>query len=1305
MPSRMKKNGAIELVRRAQAADESQDAGPGPRALAWLELRAARKAGKGRALAIELPHPDSYVETLRAWRDLRALSGLPRRRSSDDPTAPVAPPATNWIPIGPSVIRRGQATGAPPVSGRAVDVAIAPGGSRVYAATANGGVFRSDDGGASWRAVMGSLALAPTFVDSDSLACGAIAIDPSNPDRVYVGTGEGESTAFFNGVFGVVYAYAGVGPLRNDLGGDGPWITEAIASGSPSLNGQAFFQLAVSPTDAERVVGATTGGIYRREPDGVGGYHWTQTHAGNCTSVVVARTGGTTAWYAAMRGGPVLTSADGATWTTIGTGFPATARVTLAVQPTNTNTIYAFSSAGVHRLDVANGAWLPVTGAIGVDVSDYGAALAVDPTDVTRIYVGTYSVGASGDAFISRGIVSATGSGPTLAYSCALTDIGVRVHPDVHRLVVRADAAAELWVTCDGGLFRTTTATAAATFDGRNVGLASALCTYIVNHPSEAAVVFSGAQDNGTLRYTGEEAWLHSADGDGGQVVVNWNDPYKVISSYVWGKLNRATDGGVAPSSWSHVYPPSVGAATYLFYPPLAGAPQSAVPAEADRLAVGGTKVWFSDNFATSWATPDTASLNGKASALVFATANKVYAGTTTGRVYTYTRTGMTWSAGVLIGQVGGGASAGLAPIVTRIVADPADATGASFYLTLGGSGDWRRVWHYDGTAWAPRSGPSMGAATSLLAVHFNALAADPANPAQLFAGADIGIWRSTDGGANWTAYADGLPEAGVTDLMLHGTHRLLRAATYGRGVFERAIDATSAAGIELYSRDTTLDVARWPTADLLSDPESGSTPHALVLHYESPNIKVDPPASSGTYQATKNIDFYQFVDKIVDGSGGVATIDAALGTAVNRVYVEVHNRGVTQADGVQVMLLVANASAGLNVTPLPAGYAANVQGGTPISTADWQTVGVKNVDGVRVDAPKVVEFDLPSTMLPPPASLPAQAHYCLLAILHHPLDQFNNVITNADALAVADRKVAQRNLNIVNFTGTLPPADAPSTPLESMSALIDLYASGRPADLVFESDGLAGSVTLLMPRSVDVGRLKGSFVGGKVLEAGQLDDVVKRHAGVVERSLRDSRSFTPWTRSALAQLDDYLGGTAIRFARRAKSRFSGIKNAPFDKPVRALLVFEAPKGAKLGDAWKLRVMLVQPGGNVAGGASYHCQVVLPPDDERDVRIDADVRRIEGTLNGVLAVRVSSGGKDPGPKADVVAVLFTGLGMERRPKRLVWDEDIEAFVAVIERGSTDVELRRVTIVARVGKREGRKTVEYGHALLRAKVVT
>jgi hypothetical protein len=141
-------------------------------------------------------------------------------RGAAQPPGPVVPGARNWSFLGPSVVMKGQAWGDPPVSGRVSGIAVAPGGQRVYAASANGGVFRSDDGGVSWRPLMDAFDVDPTDFASTSLACGAIAIDPARPDRIYVGTGEGDTyTLFRSRITHALPAYRGIGPIRSDDGG------------------------------------------------------------------------------------------------------------------------------------------------------------------------------------------------------------------------------------------------------------------------------------------------------------------------------------------------------------------------------------------------------------------------------------------------------------------------------------------------------------------------------------------------------------------------------------------------------------------------------------------------------------------------------------------------------------------------------------------------------------------------------------------------------------------------------------------------------------------------------------------------------------------------------------------------------------------------------------------------------------------------------------------------------------------------------------------------------------------------------
>ena len=75
-----------------------------------------------------------------------------------------------------------QYLGPKNISGRATDIAVAdrPGGRRIYAAYATSGVWRTDDN-VSWT---------PIFDDMPSTSIGDLAVAPSNPDVLWVGTGE-----------------------------------------------------------------------------------------------------------------------------------------------------------------------------------------------------------------------------------------------------------------------------------------------------------------------------------------------------------------------------------------------------------------------------------------------------------------------------------------------------------------------------------------------------------------------------------------------------------------------------------------------------------------------------------------------------------------------------------------------------------------------------------------------------------------------------------------------------------------------------------------------------------------------------------------------------------------------------------------------------------------------------------------------------------------------------------------------------------------------------------------------------------
>jgi ligand-binding sensor domain-containing protein len=69
--------------------------------------------------------------------------------------------------------------------------------------------------------------------------------------------------------------------------------------------------------------------------------------------------------------------------------------------------------------------------------------------------------------------------------------------------------------------------------------------------------------------------------------------------------------------------------------------------------------------------------------------------------------------------------------------------------------------------------------------VAVNAIVIDPKSSQRLFIATDRGVYRSSNAGATWQAFSNGLPNVIVGDLLLHAGSRLLRAGTRSRGAWE----------------------------------------------------------------------------------------------------------------------------------------------------------------------------------------------------------------------------------------------------------------------------------------------------------------------------------------------------------------------------------------------------------------------------------------------------------------------------------------------------------------------------------------
>src|SRR5688572_17679337 len=151
-------------------------------------------------------------------RQEESLANMPESDQKESLTA-------SWTPIGPAPIPNGQtAVVSTPVSGRVTAIAVHPTNPNiVYVGTAQGGLYRTTDGGVNWT---------PMLDDALSLAIGAVTIDTGQPETVYVGTGEGN--------FGID-SFFGVGVYRIDNASSGsPVVTGPLNTDERPPNGDVF---------------------------------------------------------------------------------------------------------------------------------------------------------------------------------------------------------------------------------------------------------------------------------------------------------------------------------------------------------------------------------------------------------------------------------------------------------------------------------------------------------------------------------------------------------------------------------------------------------------------------------------------------------------------------------------------------------------------------------------------------------------------------------------------------------------------------------------------------------------------------------------------------------------------------------------------------------------------------------------------------------------------------------------------------------------------------------------------------------
>ncbi len=682
--------------------------------------------------------------------------------------APHANVVGAWQFVGPNNLPVPYRTyyGLGPLNGRVNAMAYDPVvAGTYYMATAGGGLWRSTNSGQNWT---------PLSDGWTSLQTSSIAIDPTDHNTIYVGTGDFDGQGSLG--FGIMKTTDGGATWKN--------------IGASQFGRFAVKAIAIDPENPQILTVAPGHG------PGYYGYLWRSTDGGatwksvltvqapwSALSYSVADANGSRHLYATghLYGGQVYRSDDrGITWTKLA---PPLSNVNwydhdslrIAASAVDAQTVYLIDGFD-QKLFVSRDAgatWTNTTSNFSNQWQQAWYDLHLEcgsrlvggvPTDT--LYVGLIDLSQSRDG----GATWQNLGGPTYTGNAIL-------HNDQHFLALNPNGLGEALVGCDGGAFRLNDnlSTNVWSFNSLN-RIAGATQYYrMAVHPTDPTRILGGAQDNATPAALGNlSAWRNVGGGDGGFCAIK-NSNIQFATSQNLG-LSR-TDNG-----WSGSYgiAPNIGGDKVAFIAPIT------LDAAANYLYAGTNHLYQYNIAQNTWAAPLGSQLLASNVLLAIGVApsnpNRLYTGSDSGEVWTSGDGGATWRRVDSITSY---------RIPNRAVTSFAPSPTAPTSVLVGVSGTgtghlWRCI---DVTAGSPLwFNVSGSGATALPDVALNSIALDTDSPATTwYVATDVGVFMTTDTGSHWANMTAplGLPNVQVNDLQTQAATKTLYAATYGRGIWK----------------------------------------------------------------------------------------------------------------------------------------------------------------------------------------------------------------------------------------------------------------------------------------------------------------------------------------------------------------------------------------------------------------------------------------------------------------------------------------------------------------------------------------
>ena len=688
-----------------------------------------------------------------------------------------------------------RAIGPAIMGGRIDDIAVAETDPRtIYLGAAAGGLWKSTDGGTTWISL---------FDDQPNPSIGAVAVAPTNPSIVWVGTGEAnnrQSASWGNGV----YKTTDGGKTWSHMGLD---------------DTQAIGRVVIDPTNSEVVYVAAVGHLWGPNPQrGLfkttdGGKTWNKVLFINddtgVSDVAIDPQSPTTLYAAAYErrrtawgfngGGPgsgIYKSTDGgATWNKLTNDLPQgeEGRIALAVYRKNPNVVYALiqnAQGGVFRSEDKGATWKKM----GTEDPrpSYFSQIRIDPNNDLRIWMGGVNLYYSEDG------------GKTFDQQRARA-----VHSDFHAIWIDPENSDFMLVGCDGGIYESRDA--GRNWDHLNVmPLGQAYEVGFDNQ--EPYHVCAGYQDNaewcGPSRtwFAGgipNSDWFMVGGGDGFYVKPDPADPQTIYTESQDGNIQRR-DLRTNEARSVRPVPPKEGDPPYRFN---WNSPLIISSRDHHTIYYGGNFLFKSTDRGDSWTklggdltagidrntlpilgvlpTKDTLSLyDGVEWYPTITTIDEspvsssvLWVGTDDGNLQVSRDGGQTWKN---VADRVPGVPKGT--YVSRVVASKFDE--GTTYVTFDGhrSNDFR-VYLFKTTNYG-QNWKSLSAGLSQDTGTLHVIREHPTDKNMLFVGAEFGAYFSLDGGDHWSKLKMGLPTVPVDDIQIQPRENDLILATHGRSIY-----------------------------------------------------------------------------------------------------------------------------------------------------------------------------------------------------------------------------------------------------------------------------------------------------------------------------------------------------------------------------------------------------------------------------------------------------------------------------------------------------------------------------------------